>query len=469
MPGEAAEFSHCTCVAEVDLESLLGAFSYPAIIIDRKFRIRTANDLYRQLYHEEPPVCGRTCYEVSHGEHQRCDEAGEECPLAEAVRVGHSASAVHVHFAPDGPQHVEVVITPLASAGGNGELFLEIVKPITSPGDPMPEGRVVGASKSFRRALSLARCAVGRDVPVLLIGESGTGKEVVAETIHRLSLRRDAPFVAMDCSAISASLFESELLGHERGSFTGATELRRGLVESAHRGTLFLDEVGDIPLSLQVKLLRLLETKTYRRVGGDKLMTADFRLVCATHRNLAEMVEEGTFRRDLFYRINAFPIVIPPLRDRLDDLPLLIDHFRNRFQCGSGCRPDREAMHILHSYSFPGNVRELANIVQRGCLLAEGGTITPDHLPSEVRKPSHDHSLPDLWAEVVPLRDVEQRYLLWAFGRFGRDHGHLAELLGISKRTLYRRLRAARRGKTGLARGGNGKRSDGAPPEPDQA
>jgi len=317
----------CSFATEVDLKSVLTAFSHPAIIIDRDFRIRTANDSYRRIYRETPPVCGRKCYEVSHGENRPCDEAGEECPLDQAVKFGQCCSAVHVHFSPEGPQHVEVSIVPLADVDGQAELFLELIKPITSPGDPMPQGRVVGISKSFRRVLSLAHCAAAKDVPILLLGESGTGKEVVAETIHRLSPRRDASFVPMDCSAVSASLFESELLGHERGSFTGATERRRGLVESAHGGTLFLDEVGDIPLSLQVKFLRLLETKTYRRVGSDKLLAADFRLVCATHCNLAKMVDDGTFRRDLFYRINAFPIWLPPLRDRMDDLPLLFDIF----------------------------------------------------------------------------------------------------------------------------------------------
>jgi len=251
----------------------------------------------------------------------------------------------------------------------------------------------------------------------------------------------------MDCSAISASLFESELLGHERGSFTGATERRRGLVESARGGTLFLDEVGDIPLELQVKLLRLLETRTYRRVGSDKLMTADFRLICATHCDLTKMVERGSFRRDLYYRINAFPIGLPSLRDRMDDLSLLIDHFRCRHQCGSGCRPDLQALDLLHSYSFPGNVRELNNIIQRACLLSEGGPITPEHLPAEVFSPSDIQESPDLWESVAPLRELEDRYLLWAIGRYGRDRTRLAESLGISERTLYRKLRLARRGR----------------------
>lgn len=425
--------------------SVVSAISDPAMLIDRNYRILAVNESFQRIYSAHPPVCGRKCHEVSHGHLVPCGDAGEDCPLRLAINQGCASTTVHTHHTPEGPMTVEVSITPLQDTQDRYVWFVETVKPLVSSDDPTRMGRVIGKSATFLRALELARSVAGNDVPVLLLGETGTGKEVLAETIHQLSVRRNGPYVPMDSSAISPSLFESELLGHERGAFTGATDRRRGLAEAADGGTLFLDEVGDIPLELQVKLLRLLETKVFRRVGSEKPLKADFRLICATHRNLTRMVSEGTFRQDLYYRINMFPIQLPPLRARLDDIPLLIDHFRGRFGCGFGCQLDRCAAQLLHSYAFPGNVRELANIVRRACLLAEGGIISPEHLPPEVTHPDPDKQVPNLWEDIVPLEHIEQRYLLWAAGRFGGDRNELAEKLGVSERTLYRKLGAAQR------------------------
>lgn len=276
--------------------------------------------------------------------------------------------------------------------------------------------------------------------PGLLLGESGTGKELAALALHRLSPRRDKPFVPVDCSGLTETLFESELFGHEKGAFTGANQRKIGLVEAAGGGTLFLDEVGDIPLALQVKLLRLLETGTYRRVGGIEALAADFRLVAATHRDLKAMVEEGTFRRDLYYRIAAFPIHLPALRERREDLPLLVQALLARLAGGRRMRLSPQSLAILETYDFPGNIRELRNILERAVLLTDAGVIQPEALPPELgngQDPSKSVE-PD---PILPLKQAERRYVRWALRRVNGDKNRLARLLGISERTLYRKLK----------------------------
>jgi len=239
-------------------------------------------------------------------------------------------------------------------------------------------GKLVGRSHAFLRMMDLVTRAAPTRTDILLRGPSGSGKEVVARAIHRLS-HRVGSFVPVDCSAMTANLFESELFGHEKGSFTGAQTRRPGLVEAAKGGTLFLDEVGDIPLELQVKLLRLLESGSFRRVGSTLERQADFRLVCATHRDLESMVAAGTYRADLYFRISAFPIRLPALRERRSDIPLLVETGLRRLG-REDLHVSREAMDALAGYDFPGNVRELLNIVERASILADGGTIRLEHV-----------------------------------------------------------------------------------------
>jgi transcriptional regulator with PAS, ATPase and Fis domain len=275
--------------------------------------------------------------------------------------------------------------------------------------------------------------------PVLLLGESGTGKELAAQALHDLSPRRGKPFVPVDCSGMTESLFESELFGYEKGAFTGAVQRKIGLVEAAAGGTLFLDELGDIPLSLQVKLLRLLETGTFRRVGGVETLKADFRLVAATHRGVKEMVDTGSFRRDLYYRISAFPIHLPALRERREDLPLLVENLLQRLAPERHFHLAPAAFDRLVAYGFPGNIRELRNILERAVLLADGDVIGPEHLPADLAPvPSAPENRQQ--QEVVPLDQAERRYVRWALERMNGDKRALANALGISERTLYRKL-----------------------------
>jgi DNA-binding NtrC family response regulator len=237
-------------------------------------------------------------------------------------------------------------------------------------------------------------------------------------------------------------LFESELFGHEKGAFTGAQQRKIGLIEAAQGGTLFLDEVGDIPLSLQVKLLRLLETRSFRRVGSVDAQQADFRLVCATHRDLKAMVAEGDFRQDLYYRINSFPIPLPALRERGDDLPLLVETLLRRIHPNRRLTLDPEAMACLQGYSFPGNVRELRNILERASLLADADAILKEHLPEECRPATVASATSDPASDpILSLEEVEQRYLRELLAHYHGDRRSLARRLGISERTFYRKIR----------------------------
>ncbi len=279
---------------------------------------------------------------------------------------------------------------------------------------------------------------------MLLQGESGTGKELVANAIHQLSPRARQPFVAVDCSGLPETLFESALFGHERGAFTGATTRTTGLIEAASGGTLFLDELGDIPLSIQVKLLRLLETGTYRRVGSPELRKAEMRTISATHRPLTEMVAKGIFRQDLFYRLNIFPIHLPPLRQRGDDVLLLADSLLARIAGGrSRRRLSAEAANGLSRYPYPGNVRELRNILERACLPCDGDEIRLPHLPLELAADTLAlQGMPEQYLAAKPAsRERETVSFVEKVRSFRGNRKALARHLGLSERTLYRRLK----------------------------
>ena len=307
-------------------------------------------------------------------------------------------------------------------------------------------GSFVGRSNAFSDMLELIQRGARSEVPILLLGESGTGKELAARAIHDASLRSKGAFVPVECSGLGEALFESELFGHARGSFTGAHARKPGLVEAATGGTLFLDEIGDVPLSLQVKLLRVLESGMYRPVGDIEARSADFRLVCATHRDIDCMVAEGSFRRDLYFRINTFPIAMPPLRERTEDIPILCD----TLLANSAKRLSDEALRLLQRHDFPGNIRELRNIVERAVLLTDGVLIEPKHLPAYLggaRTSAPATAEPTSgwpWGEaLLPLEEVEHRYLRWVYETHPGDRKALAERLGVSERTLYRKLRQA--------------------------
>ncbi|MDK9694786.1 MAG: sigma-54 dependent transcriptional regulator [Siculibacillus sp.] len=305
-------------------------------------------------------------------------------------------------------------------------------------------GRMIGASPAFRRATGLVDMVAPTDQTVLVLGESGVGKELFARAIHDASPRADSKFVAIDCATLQANLFESELFGHERGSFTGADRRKDGLVEVADGGTVFLDEIGEVSATIQAKLLRILETGTFRRLGGTKDLRADVRFVAATNRDLQEMVRSGSFRADLFYRLSRFVVDVPPLRERGDDIIAIADGFvaDRGFRRNVPKRLGPEAKRALLAYSWPGNVRELKNVVERAVLLsgdrevigvAELG-LTPEPRAQESKTFRLDFDTPPT------LEEIERIYLTRLAGRSDLSRAEMASILGISERNTYRLL-----------------------------
>ena len=306
--------------------------------------------------------------------------------------------------------------------------------------DKVFEG-MVGKSAALRRTLHELEVVAPTDSGVLILGETGTGKELIARAIHNLSARRNRPFIKLNCSAIPSGLLESELFGHERGAFTGAVMRKAGRFEVAHKGTLFLDEVGDIPLELQPKLLRVLQEHEFERLGSTRTQQVDVRVVAATHRNLKQMVQDGEFRRDLFYRLHVFPLSVPALRDRRDDIPILVRHFVDEYarrmdRCIETIPP--QVMEALTGYSWPGNVRELQSFIKRAVILSPGSVLHPPLAELNevaIQRPS---------AELSASERTEREYVLraiWASNwKIGGPNGAAARL-GMKRTTLAYRIR----------------------------
>ena len=422
-----------------ELLSLLDASSDPYVVFDRQYRVLAANQAYRQRSGVDS-VVGRCCYEVSHRYPVPCDQAGETCPLSKGLKSGMRERVLHLHHTPRGEEYVDIELTPIRDASGEIACFVEKMVGM-NPAKGLPSGQgLVGRAPVFRRMLALVARVAPSDAVVLLEGESGTGKELVANALHQSSRRASAPFIAVDCSGIPETLFESELFGHERGAFTGAVARRQGLVEAASGGTLFLDEVGELPPTMQVKLLRLLETGTYRRVGSSEIRRADVRIVSATHRSLSAMVDAGSFRADLFYRLNVFPIRVPPLRERRADIPLLAESLLARVAAGRGLALSAAALAHLEALPFRGNVRELRNLLERASLMCDGRVIELDHLADFGAV-----AAPQKRASGARQREASDGTVLAeAVAAHRGNLRQLAGKLGLSERTLYRRLRALR-------------------------
>jgi two-component system, NtrC family, response regulator len=312
-------------------------------------------------------------------------------------------------------------------------------------------GSIVSRSEKMRDILRQIRQVVDTDVTVLIEGESGTGKELVARSLHYNSKRRDAPFVALNCSAVPENLLESELFGYEKGAFTGAVRTRAGRFEEAHTGTLFLDEIGDLAPGVQTKLLRVIQEKSFERVGGNTQIKVDTRLVAATNRNLELMVAQGDFRDDLYYRLNVFPVRLPPLRERLEDLPLLAEHFLQRHADLAGGRVKGFAPTVLTSmmnYTWRGNIRELENLVKRAIIKCPGDTITSVELPtpqaelSTVPGPSLEIDLHTPYKDYLSaiVRHTEQDYLVRMLRLCKGNINQVAKQMGVDRKTIYRKL-----------------------------
>lgn len=446
------------------LSAYLDHESAPMIVMNTDYEILSANSAYqRQFAGAGHTVVGKKCYAVSHHYQVPCDQAGEHCPMQGALASMGPQRVLHIHHTPRGPEHVDVDLRPLVDEQGRVVGFVERLHTVRHASVQATGQGLVGKSSAFNRALGELQRVAPSELPVLLLGESGSGKELFARALHEASARASGPFVVVDCSGLTESLFESELFGYEKGAFTGAHARKIGLVEAAKGGTLFLDEIGDVALGMQVKLLRLIESGSYRRVGAVEMQQTAVRLVAATHKPLQEMVRDGSFRQDLYYRISAFPIALPALRERRDDIPLLVESLLRRGSSHAAADRAAPRMHAspaamvrLLQHQWPGNIRELRNVLERARLFADDGVIQPQHLGL----------LPELKREssrALQGQGQGGQGGQGAHGPQGREEGRdqgeadlavlaphfkgtrkaLAASLGLSERTLYRRLKAA--------------------------
>lgn len=420
----------------LDFSSLLEGIEHPAILLSTDYEILASNQRYKQSFGDIPD--GEHCYRISHGYDRPCDQAGESCPLAACKNSLEKERVLHIHNTPRGREHIDVEMLPLKDAGGDILYFIEMLKPVEIASAEIHRERMVGRSPAFNRLVELINLVAPHDTSVLLLGESGTGKELAANAIHQASGRASHNFVAVECAGLTETLFESELFGHVKGAFTGATQNKPGLLEEAHGGTLFLDEIGDVPLGMQVKLLRLLETGSFRAVGSTQLKRADFRLICATHKDLPAMVSDGAFREDLYHRINTFPITLPPLRERLEDIALIACSLLQKLTGDEKYHLTDSAVKRLQAEAFPGNSRELRNVIERAIIFARSNVIDAQVLENCLKtRPTAAVRNEKTW---VDLRTLEQRYLAQLLEHCEGNKIQAAAIAGISVRSLYRKM-----------------------------
>jgi two-component system response regulator PilR (NtrC family) len=347
------------------------------------------------------------------------------------------------------PFHVDDLRIIIRNALETRRLRRENLELKRSIDDKRRFGKIIGKSPEMMDVFNLVKKVAPSKAGVLIIGESGTGKELIAKAIHYSSPRVDKPFVTINCTAIPENLLESEMFGHLKGSFTGAVTNKAGLVEAAHTGTLFLDEIGEIPLAIQAKLLRFLQEREFRRVGGTDDKKIDVRIIAATNKKLEKEMEAGNFREDLYYRLNVIRIKLPPLREREEDIPLLVNHFLKKFSTEQSKRIDRVsslAMRVLCNYNYPGNVRELENIIERCVTLEQSDQLTAENLPSKLAEASASTSSSE--TDIPPdgidlnrtLENTERKLITKALEMTGGNRSRAARLLGISFRSLRYRL-----------------------------
>jgi two-component system, NtrC family, response regulator AtoC len=433
----------------VDVQSLIDAQDNPFVVIDQDYNVVAANKAYQQTYGiTDNSIVGRKCYQVSHRSEVPCHMNGEDCPHKQVFATQKPHSVLHIHYDTQAqPEHVRIKGSPVF--GLDGSLYLgESIFALAHTEDlDCDQQRMIGQSKAFLQCIEHLTRAAETDAPVLLAGESGVGKDLAAEYIHRRSSRNGRSFTLVDCSAVAESVFESELFGHERGAFTGCIGRRFGLFEQADGGTVFFNEISDLPQSLQGRLLTTMETGRFRRVGGRELLRADVRILCASSRNLRQQVAANRFRADLYYRIAGIIVEIPPLRARQSDIPALARALLQRM--GAGDDPayhlTDDAAQALMNYDYPGNVRELRNVLQRAAALSTNGVITAEEIHIDRQPSSRETTSAQLFNEAdgqePSIRMLESQYISELLAEHQGKRTRVAQILGISERTLYRKLK----------------------------
>jgi two-component system response regulator AtoC len=432
----------------VQLQSLIDTQENPFVLIDKDYRVVAANHAYCLRYGTtEDQVVGRFCHEISHHSSAPCHLNGETCPHQQVFEQGRAQQVMHTHYDHHNrPEHVRIQGHPVQ--GLNGEIYLgESIYPF-APSTAMDcdEMRMIGKSPAFLSCVDNLTRVAESEASILLFGPSGVGKELAAQYIHRRSRRAGNTFVAVDCASIAESVFESEMFGHEKGSFTGCVGRKLGLFELADGGTLFLDEIGEVPLSMQAKLLRVLESGEYRRVGGTETLKTDARIVSATNRELLDMVDKGQFRLDLYYRIAGIDITLPTLKERREDIPAMANALLHRLSGDGRYDLRKDAATRLMEYDYPGNIRELRNILQKALVLSNNGMIHAEHihfdntpnllLTQKTSKKSGKHEV----ATETSIAELEVAHITRLLEIHDGHRRKVAEILGISERTLYRKL-----------------------------
>jgi two-component system response regulator AtoC len=423
------------------LQSAIDSHSNPFVLIDENFTIVAANQTYLETYgRTSDEVCGQKCHMVSHHFDQPCFMNNEDCPVSAVLENNEPCEVLHIHFDQHNqPEHVRIKGYPILGADGTRYVGEEIIRLARASELDCEEQQLIGRSAAFRKCIDGVASAAATDANILLTGESGVGKRLAARYIHSRSRRSGHAFVTLDCSAVNESLFESELFGHERDAFAGCVGRRRGLLDKADGGTLFLEEVGDLPLLLQGRLLNAIETGKYRRVGGRDVQESNARIIASTHSDLPAMIAENRFRSDLYSRLAGIVHHIPSLQERREDIPALADALLTRLKDPRAyrCHIDEDARSLLVAHDYPGNIRELRNILQRAVSLSTDGHIRAEHI--EFDKWHNPDSAP-VTGEIASLKKMEARKITELLGR---HHGHrrkVAKELGISERTLYRKL-----------------------------
>ena len=451
----------------IDLASMVNSHDKPFVVIDKNYQILAINDAYAQEYGTTSDTAvGRKCYQVSHGKDHPCSDEGEDCPYEHVFKTGEAKVCTHIHC--DSGHHMhQVKVSAFPLKGSNNELFLgECIEELSTVHNHITSSeRMVGESAEFTACVTQLNNAAGSDAPVLLQGETGTGKELAAEFIHTHSSRNLKPFQIVDSTVLTENLFESEMFGHVEGAFTGSKGEKQGLFELAEGGTIFLDEIGEMPVAQQAKLLRVLESGQYRRVGGKKTRTADVRIICASNRHLWESVIAGTFREDLYYRIACLNIRLPSLRERIDDIPVLsrnlLEGINRSMRSSYHLVPD--AYEQLKSYQYPGNVRELRNILFIAATHSNNREINASLIENVIRNLPYcnsseanemnglSHAIPmkeigrDLNSTLkksTTLKSMEEEHIRDLLDRHNGNRKKVADALGISERTVYRKLKS---------------------------
>lgn len=447
----------------IDLDSMVEIQDRPFLVIDSEFRIVAVNIAYEQAYNtNRSELIGQYCYKATHHNDRPCYEEGEDCPYHHLYLEGDpSCTCLHIHHDDNGRVHrVKIKAFPIRDQAG--EIYIgELLEPLSSGLETNDRDiRMTGQSRVFLRMLEQLKLAALSQAPVLLEGETGTGKDLAARYIHQHSGRSENKFLTLDCTVLTESLFEAEVFGHERGAYTGSVGKKEGLFEVADGGTLFLDEISEMSPPLQAKFLRVLENGEFRRVGGTTTLRTNARIICATNRDLGKDVDANHFREDLYYRVACLHIAIPSLRDRLQDIPFIAQTLLEQITQTTGRKQElsAEAIDELQGYDYPGNIRELRNILQSTaasrcteCVIRREDVANVIERFRNKRTLRQPHPAPEhIHTDQTPeggirnpasLRDVEGHHIAHLVRQYNGNRRQIAQALGVSERTVYRKLK----------------------------